>query len=315
MLLDWANKKVYSLFENNPNFWIAGGSLFKKYIGNETRSDIDLYFPNLDEYNKAIGCLLNNYDCLIDRETENSKQIRFSPSVRNGSNRYFSFSSSSDQITFDFVKIFSDSPEKTIGDFDFTICAIAADRDSIYYHENFKEDVKNKKIRINSTLNSHSSLFRLKKYNDLGYSISDEDFSKVIEETARKVKKEIHSCKDLVLVTEEAVNLKLALPSSSFAVYHDVFTAPQIVSKIKNYCLSKDMPSGHIEDYLVEKSDYAGWQDLINLCDSSIFDKKRIFTGVLKKYSDRNNLINAFVKEFLFRFPECEDFKKFIALT
>lgn len=145
--------------------WIAGGALRDYFSIGYPQSDIDVFFPNNDEYEKAKKCLLFHTQGNI--EYENEKICVFIVNKHR----------------FELVKIFFPTPESTITEFDFTVCCCAVDTKDVYMHEDFFADLAKRRLVVNKLPFPLSTLQRLQKYIRKGYSICNGgllDISKAI---------------------------------------------------------------------------------------------------------------------------------------
>lgn len=131
------------------NCWVAGGSV-RKYFSNEKgTTDIDIFFPNKKEWEKAKNILNDNSKLVF--ENNKTYKIKYK--------KYY----------VDLVKTFFSDPNECIKNFDFTVCSAAVDKDTVYYHPTFFIDLAKKVLVINSLPYPISTLQRLQKYILKGY--------------------------------------------------------------------------------------------------------------------------------------------------
>jgi len=141
--------------------WLAGGCIRDYFMGVKP-IDYDVYFPNENEFNKAKS-YLNSVNAKIDWESDNGIKFYY-----NG-------------IVLDLVKIFSNNPEDTISRFDYTVCMLAVDHNTLYFGENTLKDLEDRKLVINTITNPKSSLKRALKYYNKGFTMSALEASKLYD--------------------------------------------------------------------------------------------------------------------------------------
>lgn len=161
--VDFFSKLILrELYNEKIECWIAGGCL-RAYCGRETINDIDLFFPNKQEYDKAVLFILKQGGEKIF-ENDNVIKITYKNNI------------------FDFVKKYFDSPIETINNFDFTVVCAYIHRGSFRHHETFYIDLAKKQLMINSLPFPNSTLWRMQKYIQKGYVICKEELLKIIKE-------------------------------------------------------------------------------------------------------------------------------------
>jgi hypothetical protein len=148
------------LRRNGINAWIAGGVLRDYFTDKPLKSDCDVFFPNLSEFNKAKSYLTSKGAKII-WESENGMKVTYKGN------------------TFDLVKIFAPNPMDTIGRFDFTISMLATDGKEVYYGNNTLKDLQDRKLVINAIVNPLSTLKRVLKHYKKGFTMSAEETKKL----------------------------------------------------------------------------------------------------------------------------------------
>ena len=156
------NLILNDLSKLNINCWIAGGSIKDYLIKGHISNDIDIYFSNREDFQKASDNLINPFSIgksdEVIFENKNCKKIKYK------------------NLTLDLIKIHSISPEVCISNFDFTICSAALTEDKFYHHKNFPNDLKNKRLRsINP--NPETIIQRINKYSNLGFKMDKEELN------------------------------------------------------------------------------------------------------------------------------------------
>lgn len=139
----------------NYKVWIAGGAI-RSWFANERRSDIDLFFPDEKEREKALNHI-KGLGSEVTYENENVTKIRHKKYI------------------VDFCKQYFDSPVKSIENFDFTVAMFACNRKSFWCGEESFMDLASKRLAINEIPFPQSSLMRLQKYIKKGYWMCSEE--------------------------------------------------------------------------------------------------------------------------------------------
>jgi hypothetical protein len=167
----WRNEPIAHMFEiiedkilKGINFHIAGGSVLKLYqregLGT---SDIDLWFKSIEELHAAIDQWKSGL--------EQNEQLMLLSHTDNG----FTFYCSDPRFDRCFkvqmiTKHFSECIERTIQDFDFTVCQVAYKRGRIYMTPDAYRDIRDKVLRLSLWYNRVLCHTRLRKYMMLGYT-------------------------------------------------------------------------------------------------------------------------------------------------
>ena len=150
------------LRKNGIESWIAGGVLRDYFSNKPLKSDCDIFFPNIEEFNKAKSYLASKGAKTI-WESENGMKVNYKGN------------------TFDLVKIFMPNPLATISRFDFTISMFATDGKEVYYGNNTLKDLQDRKLVINTVVNPLSTLKRVLKHYKKGFTMSAEETKKLYE--------------------------------------------------------------------------------------------------------------------------------------
>lgn len=159
-LVYFNNLILGELKKNGINAWIAGGVLRDYFSDKPLKSDCDIFFPNLSEFDKAKSYLISKGAKVI-WESENGMKVAYKGN------------------TFDLVKIFMPNPMATIGRFDFTISMFATDGNDVYYGNNSLKDLQDRKLVINTIVNPLSTLKRVLKHYKKGFTMSADETKKL----------------------------------------------------------------------------------------------------------------------------------------
>ncbi len=161
---EYFDKLIISDMPKDIEFWIAGGSVADAFTKGKVNGDIDMYFPNQENFDKALKYFSEKGEIVYDEE--NSVKIKTS------------------NFEVDLVKNFSPSKESTVADFDYTVCTGIVDRDGVYFTKEFMYALKNKKLQVNSLINPIGAVKRIKKYAQRGYDLSNVELQKIVNKIA-----------------------------------------------------------------------------------------------------------------------------------
>jgi hypothetical protein len=161
-LVYFNNLILGELRKNGINAWIAGGVLRDYFSDKPLKSDCDIFFPSLSEFDKAKSYLLSKGGKVV-WESENGMKVTYKGN------------------TFDLIKIFRPNPLDTISRFDFTISMFATDGKDVYYGNNSLKDLGDRKLVINTVTNPLSSLKRVLKHYRKGFTMSADETKKLYE--------------------------------------------------------------------------------------------------------------------------------------
>jgi hypothetical protein len=159
-LVYFNNLILGELRRNGINCWIAGGVLRDYLSDKPLKSDCDIFFPNVEEFNKAKNHFMSNGGKII-WESENGMKVTYKGN------------------TFDLVKIFRPNPTATIARFYFTISMFSTDGRDVYYGNNSLKDLQDRKLVINNIINPLSTLKRVLKHYKKGFTMSADETKKL----------------------------------------------------------------------------------------------------------------------------------------
>lgn len=148
--------------EANIKCWIAGGAIRDYFMGTKIKTDYDMFFPNQQEYEKAV-VFFKAKNAVVKWESDNGCKVKYN-------NR-----------TFDLVKHFFSDPQTTIDAFDFTVCMFAVDTDKLYYGETSFIDLAKRQLMINKILYPASTMKRAFKYYEKGFKMCVGEMAKMVE--------------------------------------------------------------------------------------------------------------------------------------
>jgi hypothetical protein len=159
-LVYFNNLILGELRRNGITSWVAGGVLRDYFSSKPLKSDCDIFFPNVTEFNKAKKYLTSNGGSVI-WESENGMKVTYKGN------------------TFDLIKIFRPNPMETIKRFDFTISMFATDGTDVYYSDKSIKDLQDRKLVINNVINPLSTLKRVLKHYRKGFTMSADETKKL----------------------------------------------------------------------------------------------------------------------------------------
>jgi hypothetical protein len=159
-LVNFNNLILGELRRNGINSWVAGGALRDYFLSKPLKSDCDIFFPSLSEFNKAKDYLTSRGAKVI-WESENGMKVTYKGN------------------TFDLIKIFMPNPMATINRFDFTVSMLATDGKDIYLGDRTLKDLQDRKLVINTIVNPLSTLKRVLKHYRKGFTMSAEETKKL----------------------------------------------------------------------------------------------------------------------------------------
>lgn len=167
--------------DNKTKVFVAGGCIRDYFLNSRVSSDIDLFFESSSDFDKTV----NNFQLLKNSERiyENDNAIGF---------KY-------KNLKFDLVKTRYFKKLKDFKDgFDFTVCCAALDRNNFVCNDNYFLDLATKKLIISKITYPLSSLQRIQKYIQKGFTICNEGLLTLAKEISKlEIHKEENKEKDL----------------------------------------------------------------------------------------------------------------------
>ncbi len=161
------------LNDKEINCWIAGGSVRDYFMGIPIKTDIDLFFPNQEEYNKASN-FFKEKNSEIKWESNNGMKVMYK------------------NKTFDLVKLFFENPKDTINNFDFTVSMLAVDKSNVYFGETTVIDLAKRQLMINKIKYPASTTSRMVRYLKKGFKICNGELYKIIKSIQEEERKKIN---------------------------------------------------------------------------------------------------------------------------
>lgn len=152
--------------------WIAGGAIRDYFMAVKITSDYDLFFPNELEFEKA-KVFFKTKEAEIKWESDNGMKVSYK------------------KRTYDLVKKFFESPEKTIEAFDFTVSMFAVDSTKVYHGETSFIDLAKRQLMINKITYPASTMSRAFRYYKKGFSMCQGEMKKIVLAIQDMPKKEL----------------------------------------------------------------------------------------------------------------------------
>jgi hypothetical protein len=147
-LLNFVNvSKLEFNWEKSP--WLAGGALRRIINGEKLDSDFDVFFKNGITLNDVLNKLPNEFK--VKKETDTALWIE------------------GEGYTINFIKLFNDSAEKVIDNFDYTICQVISDLKTICFGDFTLWDIGRRRLVVHKITYPVASLRRMIKYTKQGY--------------------------------------------------------------------------------------------------------------------------------------------------
>lgn len=167
--LNYFGKRILGELKEVCQCWVAGGCVRDYFSIGYISSDIDLFFPNDDEYKKARAYFLDGDTpkAKLIFENENATKI-----VR-GKQR------------IDLCRKYFASPKDTIDAFDFTVACGAVTDKYVITHETFFIDLSRKALVINKLPYPISTISRMQKYIKKGYHICNGGILEIAKEISK----------------------------------------------------------------------------------------------------------------------------------
>lgn len=161
------------LMNEEINCWIAGGSVRDYFMGIPVKTDIDIFFPNEEEYKKAEK-FFKQKNGEVKWNSDNGMKIKYK------------------KKTFDLVKKFFKNPKDTINNFDFTVSMLAVDKNNVYFGETTLIDLAKRQLMINKITYPASTTSRMVRYLKKGFNICNGELYKIIKSIQEEERKKIN---------------------------------------------------------------------------------------------------------------------------
>lgn len=142
--------------------WIAGGALRDYFMGVPIKTDHDLFFPDEENYQKAVKFFKEKN---AENIWESDNGCKFMLNRRR----------------FDLIKKFFPSPQETINEFDFTVSMFAVDDKQVYYGETSFIDLAKRQLMINKITYPPSTMSRAFRYYQKGFSMCLGEMAKLVK--------------------------------------------------------------------------------------------------------------------------------------
>jgi len=197
---EWFKEDVLPFFHNDcqDKIMLAGGALRSLFTDTSIR-DYDVY-ADINTIEKLSD---NHYAVLASKH---GGWTRISNTARSYTYKRMFFNPLEQKIDHslvNFIKTPYVTPQSVIETFDFTVCMCAITKDQITYHPDYFVDLATRVLRVNSLEDPLSTLWRVQKYNKLGYTMSQEEMWKTVEA--------VHDLGTLPRIVDEGEKTKASL--------------------------------------------------------------------------------------------------------
>lgn len=142
--------------------WIAGGALRDYFMGAPIKTDLDIFFPSEQEFEKC-SVFFRAKGATVKWESDNGMKV-----VYNGK-------------TFDLVKHYYAGPQECIDSFDFTVSMFAVDTEKVYHGETSFIDLAKRQLMLNKIPYPASTMSRAFRYYKKGFSMCLGEMKKLVE--------------------------------------------------------------------------------------------------------------------------------------
>jgi hypothetical protein len=179
-VLHKALSRLPALSENGP--WLAGGAIRKTIQCAALDSDFDFFFKDQEQLDNFAEGLQEKGARLLVSNDKNEKWILPTeiPEDTEGENIYLP------EMEIQLIKFqFYESAEAVIDSFDFTLCQFAYDGENLFMSDFALWDVARKKIVPHKITYGTSSLRRLMKYANQGFTACGGCLSEILEQVVR----------------------------------------------------------------------------------------------------------------------------------
>ena len=163
------------------DLWIAGGAVLSGFDGHH--SDIDIFFKDLESFKQTMkdleswGYFFTEEDKrLIKEQPDSVKFVQAKPTEKVWENEYIDENDPHIKKPIQLIKMmWYTSPEATLKMFDITVSKLAIHNNLVIFPKFALDDIKNKRLAVNTRFIGGGITKRLKKYYDRGYRFGDPD--------------------------------------------------------------------------------------------------------------------------------------------
>lgn len=174
---------------NGP--WVAGGSLLRTLTGESfLDGDIDVFFQNKQQFENYVYELVSNSSSDEPHNDHNDRTNKHYIVKHRTPTEWHT------TIVLEYLGrewkiqcvkfIYFNCIESLFNSFDFDICMLAYDGESLFSDNQTLDAIKNKKIALRNIKYPAVTLYRLVKYMRRGYDISDSDVQLIVKSLNKK---------------------------------------------------------------------------------------------------------------------------------
>lgn len=158
---------INSVIQPCDDIWIAGGFVRDLLSKQDSTTDVDVYFHSQNKLNATIKQLKSHKDLIRYHEGKNSDRCWI-----NG-------------IEFNIIKYRTyKSLEEVLDSFDYTICQFGWNGSNIYYTKEALRDLAGNRLILHKCTFATSSVRRMIKYAEKGFTICPKTISGILKEVA-----------------------------------------------------------------------------------------------------------------------------------
>jgi len=182
--------------ENGP--WLGGGCLRQAVEGKSCETDFDIFFKNADQHEIFQHRMIEGSG--VDEIADNIFPVLFPVLRLKDNKRLFTKTLETSHVTnFDFTEdknkyniqlihgdFFHDSVEHLLDSFDYTICQLATDGETIIVGDYTLLDIANKKLAVHKLTFPAASLSRAVKYGSYGYKMCNGEALKFLTSVVQR---------------------------------------------------------------------------------------------------------------------------------
>lgn len=156
---------IFNLFPDDLDCWIAGGSIADFLKQRYINGDIDIWFRNQEDYDRAYDIFRTNAELTFSYDSNFSHTFQLR------------------DITIQLIhRKFFETPQDCVNSFDYSICGAGVTRTQFVSCPMFWKDFTNQVLRLQNRTAPMSTLTRLAKYVKRGYVPNKQTFLTLIEQ-------------------------------------------------------------------------------------------------------------------------------------
>ena len=161
--------------------WLAGGAIRRLISGQNLDSDFDFFFKSKEKFDEFYVGIKGDKNLLIKKETKTDTNIKIELDILGEAGILYK------NVIYQLINIsYYENAEALINTFDYTLCQIATDGDSLYCGDLTLWDIAGKQIVVNKLTYPVPSMRRLLKYTAQGYYACNGALTKFLQEVIKE---------------------------------------------------------------------------------------------------------------------------------